>query len=300
MRDPIKGATLRRNLSILAAVLCGASPLLAQVDGAAPTPDLPGKTNYSVLANEEIVPASARTVMGGSSNSIPWSWTPTHFMSVYRGSELPQTAYPIRCIAFRSNNRADPGATIDVEIWLGVTTKDETTLDATYANNWDITSKPPVLVLPRQKIKLDDMVLNTDPAFFQYQIPLTTPYIWTATTGENLIFECKVYGNDKGNTSFLFYPDNESGTGTTTTRLYSSNDANATVGTLGLNYGPVLKFDKACKANAATEDYGNGSTIPPVPGNPWITQREFLSSYNDSRGYPRGWVGQAPVDFVIT
>ncbi|MCB9891092.1 MAG: hypothetical protein H6833_05560 [Planctomycetes bacterium] len=287
-------------LTSIAAFLALGTTSPAQVAGEALTPDLPGKTNYSVLANEEIVPASARTVMGGSANSIPWSWTPTHFMSVYRGSELPQTAYPIRCIAFRSNNRADPGATIDVEIWLGVTTKDETTLDATYANNWDITSKPPVLVLPRQKIKLDDMVLNTDPAFFQYQIPLTTPYIWTATSGENLIFECKVYGNDKGNASFLFYPDNASGATATTTRLFSSNDANATVGTLGLNYGPVLKFDKACRVNAATEDYGNGTTNPPVPGNPWITQREWSFNYNDSRGYPRGWVGQAPVDFVIT
>ncbi|MCB9881714.1 MAG: hypothetical protein H6832_00930 [Planctomycetes bacterium] len=291
---------MSRLTSIAAFLALGTTPALAQVAGEAPTPDLPGKTNYSLLANEEIVPASARTVMGGSSNSIPWSWTPTHFMSVYRGSELPQSAYPIRCIAFRSNNRADTGATIDIEIWLGVTTKDESTLDTTYANNYDITSKPPVLVLPRQKIKLDDMVLNTDPAFFQYQIPLTTPYIWTATSGENLIFECKVYGNDQGNASFSFFPDNESGTGTTTTRLYSNNDANATVGNVTRNYAPVLKFDKACRVNSATEDYGNGSTNPPVPGNPWITQREFSRSYGDSRGYPRGWVGQAPVDFVIT
>ena len=134
---------MSRLTSIAAFLALGTTPVLAQVAGEAPTTDLPGKTNYSLLANEEIVPASARTVMGGSSNSIPWSWTPTHFMSVYRGSELPQSAYPIRCIAFRSNNRADTGATIDVEIWLGVTTKDETTLDATYANNYDITSKPP-------------------------------------------------------------------------------------------------------------------------------------------------------------
>lgn len=31
----------------------------------------------------------------------------------------------------------------------------------------------------------------------------------------------------------------------------------------------------------------------------YIPQPEFSSSYNDSRGYPRGFVGQAPVDFVI-
>ncbi len=236
--------------------------------------------------------------MGGASNSIPWSWTPTHFMSVYRGTELPQSAYPIRCIGFRSNNRVDLGATIDIEIWLGVTTKNETNLDTTYANNYDITSKPPVLVLPRTQLKLDDMVLNTDPLFFQYQIQLTTPFIWTATAGENLIFECKVHGNNKGNNTFNFFPDNASAS--TTSRLFSSNDANATVGILGTGLGPVLRFDLKCKANAATENYDNGSTVPVVPGNPWINQGAFASSYNDSRGYPRGWLGQAPVDFVIT
>ena len=281
-----------------------ASSLFAQqVAGEAPkSTDAPLPPVVGIQANEEIVPASARNVMGGSSNSIPWSWTPTHFMSCYLGSELPQKTYLIRCIGFRSNNRVDTGATIDIEIWLGKTTNDHTNLSTTYASNYNIASKPRVQVLTRQKIKLADMVKpgNTDPSFFQYQIPLSKPFIYTSVKGENLVFECKVHGNSSGNTSFSFFPDNEAGAGTTTTRLWSNNNANATTGNVGRSYGPVLKFDVKCKVNGDGTDYESGSTVPLVPGNPWIKQPAWSRNYADTRGYPRGWWGKIPKNFILT
>ena len=280
-----------------------ASSLFAQVAGEAPNPnvDTPRAPVVSPQSHPEVVPASARNVMGGSSNSIPWSWTPTHFMQPFLGSELPQSPYVIRCIGFRSNRRIDTGATIDIEIWMGKTTLDHNTVTATYASNYNVAARGRTQVLARTKIKLADMVQpgNTDPHFFQYQIPIK-PYVYTPIKGENLLWECKVYGNSSGNTSFSFFPDNESGTGTTTTRIYSNNNANATTGLITRRYGPVLEFGKKCKVNADAVDYGVAKQIPVVPGVPYIKQPAHSRDYTDSRGYPRGWLGKIPKPFIMT
>lgn len=235
-----------------------AGPLLAQVAGEAPDSAGPGNPVISPAANEEIVPASARTVMGGSANSIPWSWTPTRFQSVYLETELPQRGYPIRCIAFRSNNRIDTGSTIDLEMWLGYTSHDAQTITTNYASNYNVTGQNKVLVFRRKMVKLADMERNTNALFFQYQLQLDTPFIWSPVNGRNLIFECKVHGNSNNNRSFSFFPDNESGTGTTTTRIWSDNNPNATTGRMTRSYGPVLRFDFKCKVSGEFVEYGSG------------------------------------------
>ncbi|MFQ5505542.1 MAG: hypothetical protein ACE5F1_12195, partial [Planctomycetota bacterium] len=162
-----------------------------------------------------------------------------------------------KCIGFRNGSRSDTGATIDLEAWLGYTTFNNTTITTNYANNAN--SGTPVLVYTRKKFNVPDMTPNTSPTFFAGQIPLDKPFIWVQKTGRNILFECKVYGNSAGNRSFSSFWDNSSRlAGTTTSRIYSNSNANATTGFKTSNYGPILSFDTKCKVNADFLVYGKG------------------------------------------
>ncbi|MFQ5505702.1 MAG: hypothetical protein ACE5F1_13030, partial [Planctomycetota bacterium] len=204
-----------------------------------------------------ILPKAFATVMGNSANSIPWSWTPTRFQQPFLGSEMPRVL-PIRCIGFRHGFRTDTGATIDLEVWLGYTSFDHTTITTNYASNQN--SGTPVLVYTRKKFKVPDMVKgNMVPSFFLGQIPLDRPFVWIRQTGRNLLFECKVHGNSAGNRSFSSFWDNTNRlSGSTTSRIWSNNNANATTGFKTSNYGPILSFDVKCKVNADYSIYGKG------------------------------------------
>ncbi|MFQ5505543.1 MAG: hypothetical protein ACE5F1_12200 [Planctomycetota bacterium] len=252
-------------LSLLTFSLCLSSTLLAQgvgvegeprvVSGTAPvTPN--NVTTPLPSGAPVIVPKIHATRMGNAANSIPWSWTPTHFQQPFLGTEMPANLL-IKCIGFRNGSRSDTGATIDLEAWLGYTTFNNTTITTNYANNAN--SGTPVLVYTRKKFNVPDMTPNTSPTFFAGQIPLDKPFIWVQKTGRNILFECKVYGNSAGNRSFSSFWDNSSRlAGTTTSRIYSNSNANATTGFKTTNYGPILSFDTKCKVNGDYLVYGTG------------------------------------------
>ncbi|MFQ5505544.1 MAG: hypothetical protein ACE5F1_12205, partial [Planctomycetota bacterium] len=208
---------------------CFSPTLLAQggtVEGAPPAiqgtaPPASSVVTPAPAGAPTIVPKTFATRMSNRANSIPWSWTPTHFQSPYLGSEMPANLV-INCIGFRHGNRRDTGATIDLEIWLGFTTFDRNTITGNYASNQN--SGTPVLVYTRKMYKVPDMGSpNTTPTFFSNQIKLDKPFVWVQQSGRNLLFECKVHGNSAGNRSFSYFPENSTGTvasGNTTTRVY--------------------------------------------------------------------------------
>jgi len=47
-------------------------------------------------------------------------------------------------------------------------------------------------------------------------------------------------------------------------------------------------------------DFGDGTTNKPIGAQPYMSIPKFSSTYNDSRGYPRGFYFQAPKTFIVT
>ncbi|MFQ5506614.1 MAG: hypothetical protein ACE5F1_17730, partial [Planctomycetota bacterium] len=202
-----------------------------------------------------ILPKAFATRMGNSLNSIPWSWTPTRFQQPFLGTEMPARLV-IKSIGFRNGFRPGKGATIDLEVWLGYTSFDHRTITSNYAINAN--SGTPVLVYTRKKFNVPVTTPNTSPTFFRGLIPLDTPFTWVRQTGRNLLFECKVHGNSAGNRSFSSFWDNcDRISGSTTSRIYSNNDANAVTGLGTRYYGPILSFDER-KGTGDYSIYGKG------------------------------------------
>jgi hypothetical protein len=161
------------------------------------------------------------------------------------------------------------GHMVDLEMKLGASTKDHTTLGTGFDGNFDVTSSPPVNVYPRAQTRLPNMPpqLPTNPQEFFIKIPFAVPYTWIKVPGRNLVIEVVNWGNSNGNQIFTYPLD--AGSGVTTTRLYASGAPTAPSGTLGVGYGHVMAFlDRV----AVTSDYqafgagcrgtGGGNGIP--------------------------------------
>jgi hypothetical protein len=263
-----------RNLlvpSLLVASL--ATPCLAQqrqlVFGEAATPEtvrIEGTVPVSTgsVANPMnapvILPQANATTFGNTNNSIPFAYYPNRYQQVFLGSEMPASHRVIGLGLRQDQALSGPtyrGATIEVEIRIGYTTLDHTTLTTTFDSNWN--AGTPLQVLPRTSFKLPDFrtPAPTDPSVFLIQIPFKLPFTWVQTAGRNLLIEIVVWGNDRYAT-FAYYPDAASGTTVTTTRLYSAGFPTAPVGTIGRNYGLVMAMLDALKTAADYSYYGTG------------------------------------------
>jgi hypothetical protein len=218
----------------------------------------------------QIVPASLANTFGNSNNNIPFSWNPTRYQQVFLGSEMANVVI-MRGLGMRQDDGFSgyAGHTVDLEMKLGGSTLDHTTLGITFDSNFDVTSPPPVKVFPRAQTKLPNMPPQrpTNPQEFFIKLPFAAPYTWIKVPGRNLVIEVVNWGNSNSNQIFTYPLD--AGSGITTTRLYASGAPTATTGTLGVGYGHVMAFlDRV----AVTGDYqlfgtgckgtGGGNGIP--------------------------------------
>lgn len=255
---------MRRITRTLIAIPFLALPCLAQVEGEAPyLPHHDGRTGEMpdrrapLDYKEGIVPVVARRRVLPRANAIPWSWQPTRYQQVYRGDELPMVL-PISYMSFRNNLRTDTGATVDVEILLGTSAYDQTSLTNAFASNWTPNTTP-TTVLTRKKIVVPNMVANLDPGRFHFEIKLDRVFAWRRAPNTNLLTEIVVYGNSNNNANYLYYLNAESQS--TTTRLYAYPNTASPTGTLSVGYGLVTQFhaiSQKTRQIGTVELYGKG------------------------------------------
>jgi hypothetical protein len=193
----------------------------------------------SGLGGHNVVPAPYANAFAGSDNSIPFTWSPVRYQQVFAGTDLPR-AFTIGGLAVRQNERAPVAhnVTVDLEIKVAYTTRTPSTMNTTFAANFD--AGAPVIVLPRTNVTFPDQSPTppTSPAQFLMTIPWPTQFAWVPTAGTNLLIDVTVFGNSYGNRTWGYPLDAGSGQ---TARLWGT-PANATTGALETGYGLVLSL----------------------------------------------------------
>jgi len=230
-----------RSCSFLALVVSLAALLPAQIQA---TYDTYGKGCPGTgvgIGNGHIVPGTYATVYASSNNVLGFSNATSKYQQVFSATEFP-SAYTMTALGLRWDNqltRAIDGATFDLELQVGYTTRTPTTLSTTFAANFD--SGTPVTVLPRSLVKYPNIPypVPLDPTNFQLVIPWTTTFAWVPTPGRNLLVQVTQRGNSSG---FPWPYPLDAGYSPNTARLYATPDT-ATTGTLdGFTYGYVMSF----------------------------------------------------------
>ncbi|MCA8972675.1 MAG: hypothetical protein KDC95_23005, partial [Planctomycetes bacterium] len=179
-----------------------------------------------------IVPASARGVMGNSNNYYPIGRADQRYQQVFVASEFSGPGL-INAFSLRADELAGAAQSQTLEIRLGLTTYDPTTMTNDFAMN---ATGAQTTVLPATVVNLPATVANTDPNAFTSRIAFTTPFFYAATS--NLLVEIR-----NTSTANQIHPyDAISGSSTNTTRMWAS-PVTATTGSLGRNYGLVMRFE---------------------------------------------------------
>lgn len=162
---------------------------------------LPGLVLGSMLSAQATVsPAAAATGLGNTNNNIPFSWRPTGYQQVHSKSSFSnQNARLVKLLRFRmaKNFTNRRGATIDVELFMGVSPHDATKASSVFANN--IAKGSEVNVFKRKKVNLPTVPNN---AWAVAPFPFDRPFPWPGT---HLEWRANVYGNSNNN-KFFTYP----------------------------------------------------------------------------------------------
>jgi hypothetical protein len=184
--------------------------------------------------------------MGNNANSFPWGTSNQRFQQPFLGSELPNPAAYTALHLRAGTSASTVGGNVSLEIFLGYTTLNETTLTTNYSSNMD---SGPLTQVYNATFNFPPFAVNTDPQNFnQIAIPFAAPWTYIPAAGKNILMEVL----NKNTTAVSQFPDNCSGApNATTSRLYATGTA-AVTGTITRNYGPVIGLAKA----------GNGSAVP--------------------------------------
>ena len=301
---------MQKHLIGLAAACVLASTLPGQVLGEAPNLPVPQDGRIGHMPEglptdykTGVLPKSARTRVDGCANAIPFSWLPTRYQQVFRGSELPRVLL-VRNIGFRANWQTARGNTVDMEMKLGVSSFDDQSLSNTFASNWK-TGTTPVTVLKRKKINVPNMTPNLHPGRFFFELKLDRTFLWRGRPKTNLLMEIVAHGNGNNNTSYRMFLNAESGS--TTTRLFAFPTVTATTGTLTRGYGlvvnlttqsqtkrrfgTVVPYGKGCPGSAK----GPGTNCVVVNGNQTSPSGQTL---RDNRAFVMEII--APADTTVS
>ena len=224
-----------------------------------------------------VVPRAFANAFAPSNNVFGFSHTPCKYQQVFLASELPN-AFTMTALGLRWDNQTTTafyGATVDLEIAVGYTTRTPTTLSTTFAANFD--SGTPVTVLPRSMVVYPDNPNPppTDPAQFQLLIPWTQTFSWAPAPGQNLLIQVIQRGSSSGSFAYVL----DAGWSPSTARLYGPDTA--TTGTLdGFAYGYVMSF------------YALTNTAVPVLGNRDFPQigGQFLVTLAQAKASTSAWL----------
>lgn len=193
------------------------------------------------LGPHHIAPQQFATAFMPSNNVYGFSGSSQKYQQVFLASEFP-TAFTMNGLALRWDNQTFQqiyGATVDLEIAIGFTTRTPATLGATFAANFDL--GPPVTVLPRTLVDYPDYMPPppADPSVFQVVIPFAGTFAWVPQPGRNLLLQVILRGNSQG-PGWVYVFD--CGWSPSIARLFAGSE-NATTGTLdGYAYGYAIDF----------------------------------------------------------
>lgn len=195
-----------------------------------------------------VLPRSLATAFGPTSTNRPFAAAPTRHQQLFLGSELP-VRMDIRGIGLRKDDRINSysGTTVELEIRLAQTSKDDQTMSTTFADNFD--AGAPVTVFQRRLFRMPDLPWNqpADVDDFYCEIPFDQQFTFARGNG-NLLLEVLVWSNGLNSQSFLYPLD--AGPGASST-VYA-NGPTATAGVRSSN-GLAIRFltpadHKACWA----------------------------------------------------
>ena len=192
-----------------------------------------------------VLPTAMTTKVGNSNNYYGVGRANMRYQQVFTGSQVG-TVRRFVGHSLRARARTDSGGSQTLEIKVSSTTYSPSTITGTF--NTNITSKQ-TIVFKKKTYNYPTMTLNTNPSKFQIRFKWDNPYLWLKPKGQNLLIE--VINTSSKN--LLYFPDAISGD-SNVTRIYATSGSTATTGTIGRNYGVVMRFDYV----------GLGSAIPAI------------------------------------
>jgi hypothetical protein len=165
----------------------------------------------SFAQNIAIFPDEYSAVADGPFNSPnrPLSGGTSRVLQVYEAADLAiPLGRSISRIGFREDvatSGIDLGRTLQLEIRMGYTTANTTTLTGTYASAY---ATPPTTVLPNSQVVLPNLRDTGAPLpNGRLWIQLATPFVYNPPAGQNLVVEYQIFGNSGGGTPWNYRID---------------------------------------------------------------------------------------------
>lgn len=186
----------------------------------------------------QVLPRAYATSMGNVQNSFPFATSNLRYQQVFAQSETSTATFTglgLRHGAFSPN----AGGTRSLSIFLGHTTRTPLTLGTSFDANFIAGTKSQVF---SGSVNLPATVsANANPGNWDSNWAFTAPFVHQSVAGRNLLIEVvQTSANSLAN-----YSDATS-TGNTT-RLFA-NPSTAATGSLGVNYGLIMRFNTAGSA----------------------------------------------------
>jgi hypothetical protein len=128
-------------------------------------------------------------------------------------------------------------------------------------------SGPPVQVVSRKTIVVPQMPPRAPngPDEFLLRVPFDTFFHWQTVPGRNLLWEVRVYANDRNNLPFVY--DLDGAIQTTTSRVFA-NTPNGTSGFLQIALGMVIRLDGSSYATFGFGCPGSNGVPQLLPNQP--------------------------------
>ena len=243
-----------------------------------------------------VLPAAYTTTFGNSKINSGAGRHNMRYQQLFDRNEVPNNI-AISAMAYREKTYSSPGGTTSATIRLGYSSRTMTTLNANFDSNFDFT---PTTVFSGNLSLPAWTGSNTNPATFSARWAFTQPFYFYKTLNRNLLLEIR----NTATTSINSFADAVSGGNTA--RALSIASSTATTGTLGLNYGLIVRFEgrplgtTPLLTNSGVPTIGQSYTLNLSQAKPSTTAVLLIGNYN-----PQPWLGctlyvQATSSAVVT
>ncbi len=239
-----------------------------------------GAISAGTASANTVVPGNLANVTGDTGNTFPFhlgSQSPPqmHYQQIYAAAQFsgPGT---ITALRFRRWSGQAPFSTqgISAQIDLAYAATSPATISPSFATNiggGDVTVFNGSLNLSSSG--------TGSPAPFDIVINLATPFTYNPALG-NLLLDVRVFNSPF---TSVFFDAADSAQQTVMSRLFAAGDANATQGTVGVNYGLITRFDFQSSPNEDWYTVNVDSTANPLrleTSTPADGPNQFVNTLN--------------------